>query len=117
MLCLQLPYSVPIDPTWPNNHLMHVKRIWVLAKVSWFFVLKSVQCTVVYEKVLAWSTRANDLQGTHDSGFHALSVSYMVLLQLIVNKNVIFSKFYDTEKGGGRSLVAVKEIVQVNNSS
>lgn len=73
--------------------------------------LKPVQYITVYEKVLAWSTRANDLQGTHDLGFHVLSVSYMILLQLIVNKKCHIFDILWRRKGEGWLLAAVKEIV------
>lgn len=62
--------------------------------------LKPVQYITVYEKVLAWSTTANDLQGTHDLGFHVQSVSYMVLLQPIVNKKChIYSILWHRKRG------------------
>lgn len=68
---------------------------------NWLVDLKSVRFIIVYESVLARSTRANELQGTHDLGFNVCSVSYIVVLRLIVNKNVRFSIFYGGEKGGG----------------
>lgn len=107
-LCLQL---ISADPT-GNPHLM--QAIWSLAAL--FVDLRSFQYIIVYENAFTWSTRANDLHEHMSWSLHGAWCELYVALQQIVNKNVIFYILWHW-KGGGCSLVGVKETVPVNNSS